>query len=239
MRKRWICALPLFPGTGGHGLQAAGGGSWAWRVGGGGELQFQPGEGRAPDGPPPSAPNKGLAGRRGPVCSALVLVEGGQEAEFQSGFTLCYPCPVPPSTPQAAFQNLGRGGPAPGEIRLTGGGSGYSRAAGEESGPSQPDTEHSGRLVSRSTWSLSWDPLGPSGLEGKERGRGWKIWGWRGPGPRVHMGQDGVWVGFFFFFFFWEGTQDFSSPGCDLRICRVTPDLHEVGWGEAGSFLSK
>ena len=53
------------------------------------------------------------------------------------------------------------------------------------------------------------------------------------------MGQDGVWVGFFFFFFFWEGTQDFSSPGCDLRICRVTPDLHEVGWGEAGSFLSK
>lgn len=60
--------------------------------------------------PSPSAPNKGLAGRRGPVCSALVLVEGGQEAEFQSGFTLCYPCPVPPSTPQAAFQNLAGAG---------------------------------------------------------------------------------------------------------------------------------
>ena len=46
-------ALDLCSGprrTGGRGLQAAGGGSWARRV----ELQFQPGEGRAPDGPPPS-----------------------------------------------------------------------------------------------------------------------------------------------------------------------------------------
>lgn len=51
-----LCSGPR--GTRGRGLQAAGGGSWAWRVGVGVELQFQPGEGRAADGPPPSLPTK-------------------------------------------------------------------------------------------------------------------------------------------------------------------------------------
>lgn len=45
---------------------------------------------------PHSTPNKGPAPRRGGegVCSAPGLV--GQEAEFQSRFTLCYPVPAPP-----------------------------------------------------------------------------------------------------------------------------------------------
>ena len=46
-------------------------------------------------------------------------------------------------------------------------------------------------------------------------------------------------LGGFFFFFFWEGTQDFSASVISDRFCGVTPDLHEVGWGEAGGFLSK
>lgn len=142
VRKRWICALPLFPGTGGRGLHAAGGGSWAWRVGLGGDCNSSQGGVGTRRTSLASAPNKGLAGRRGPVCSALVLVEGGQEAEFQSGFTLVKSLPGPTSLHPRLHSRTwrGRGGvPAPGEIRLTGGGSGYSRAT-EESGPSQPDT---------------------------------------------------------------------------------------------------
>lgn len=80
------------------------------------------------------------------------------------------PLPGPPSTPQAAFQSLEGGGPAPGEIRVTGG-SGYSLAAREEPGPSQPDTEHSGKLVSRLTPSPPWDPLPALEPRGGRTGR--------------------------------------------------------------------
>lgn len=115
VRKRRICALAPRP----RNRRARAPGSRQGQLGlegwGGGNCNSSPGRGGHQTVPPPSAPNKGLAGRRGPVCSALVLVEEGQEAEFQSCFTLCYSCPVPPSTPppQAAFQNLGRVGVLP------------------------------------------------------------------------------------------------------------------------------
>lgn len=60
---------------------------------------------------------------------------GEQEAEFQSGFTLCYPFPAPPPHPR--LHSRTRGGSAPGEIRLTGG-SGYSLGARGGAGLSRP-----------------------------------------------------------------------------------------------------
>ena len=168
------------------------------------------GTGRTPALPP----SKGLAGRRGPVCSALPLFEGGQEAEFQSGFTLCYRCAVPPSTPQAAFQNLGRGGPAPGEIRL----SEEARVTVELLGRSRALPSLTPNIPEG--WSpgppgpypgIPWGPRASRGRSGEEDGKS------GGSGVQVLMcAWDKTGFRWFFFFFFLGGDPGLFCQ-CDLR----------------------
>lgn len=118
-------------------------------------------------------------------------VVGGQEAEFQSGFTLCYPFPAPPPHPR--LHSRTRGGPAPGEIGLTGG-SGYSLAArcvggGGGAGSRPFPARHSGWRVSQSTPSPPRDPPQPPlcgsqspGGRGRSR-KGAGLGGQDGPPP--------------------------------------------------------
>lgn len=126
-------------------------------------------EGRAPDGPPRLRSQQRPSWEERACLFSSCTGRGGRK-RFQSGFTLCYPCPVPPSTPQAAFQNLagagGGGGFLPrGEIRLTG----EARVTAELLGRSRalPSLAY---LTFRKGWSpgqpgpylkFPWDPLGP------------------------------------------------------------------------------
>lgn len=209
MRKRWICALAPGEPEGAGSRQpagAAGPGGWGW----GWNCNSSPGRGGHQTDPRPPSQQRPSWEERACLFSSATGRGGGRKQSFKAVSPFVIPARSHPPQPRLHSRTWG-GGSCPGRNPLKRGGSGYSRGAGEESGPSQPDTEHSGRLVSGSTWSLPWDPLGPSGLERKERGRGWKIWEWRGPGPRVRMGQDGVWVVFFFFFL--GGDPGFFCPG--------------------------
>ena len=159
---------------------------------------------------------------------------GGAGSRISKRLHLCYPFPGHPPRPRLHSRTWGVGVPPPGEIRVTGG-SGYSLAAREEPGPSQPDTEHSGKLVSRSTPSPPWDPLPALEPRGRRTGRRRQSQG--GPSSsRMRWARRGLGG----FLRGWEGSQDSSALGVTSgKACRVTPDLEVVGWGDAGVFLSK
>lgn len=146
--------------------------------------------------PPPPTPYKRGWGGEGMFVqrwgwAGVGGVVGGQEAEFQSGFTLCYPFPAPPPHPR--LHSRTRGGPAPGEIGLTGG-SGYSLAAwcvggGGGAGSRPFPARHSGWRVSQSTPSPPRDPPQPPlcgsqspGGRGRSR-KGAGLGGQDGPPP--------------------------------------------------------
>ena len=170
MRKRWICALaPAEPEGAGSRQPAGAAGPGGWNC------NSSPGRGGHRTDPRPPSQQRPSREERACLFSSATG-RGGAGSRVSKRFHPLLSLRGPTLHTPGCIPEPVEGGPCPGRNPLKQGGSGYSRAAGEESGPSQPDTEHSGRLVSGSTWSLPWDPLGPSGLEGKERGRGWKIW---------------------------------------------------------------
>ena len=82
VRKRRICALAPRPRNRRARAPGSRQGQLGLEGGGGGNCNSSQGRGGHQTVPPPSAPNQGLAGRRGPVCSALYWSRGGRKQSF-------------------------------------------------------------------------------------------------------------------------------------------------------------